>query len=180
VANCAGAWAVGIARALGEDIPCAVKASMMIVTERLPRFCEPTVGATSRSLSFKQSAAGTVVIGGGLQGRADAAAETSVVDFRNLSSGARTASDLFPIVKDARIVRTWCGIEARTPDEIPVIGESGVVPGLFHSFGYSGHGFQLAPAAGLAVAELMLRGQTNLPVAAFTPARFNDTARAVA
>ena len=174
VANCAGAWAVEIARALGEEIPCAVKASMMVVTERLPKFCEPTVGATSRSLSFKQSAAGTVVIGGGLQGSADAAAETSVVNFRNLSQGARTASELFPIVRGARIVRTWCGIEARTQDEIPVIGESTVVPGLVHSFGYSGHGFQLCPAAGLAVAELMLRGQTNLPVAAFSPARFTQ------
>lgn len=172
VANCAGAWAVEIARRLGEEIPCTVKASMMIVTERLPRFCEPTVGATGRSLSFKQSAAGSVVIGGGLQGRADAAAETSLVDFGNLSAGARTASDLFPVVRNARIVRTWCGIEARTPDEIPVIGESGMLPGLFHSFGYSGHGFQLSPAAGLAVAELMLRGHTNLPVAAFAPGRF--------
>jgi sarcosine oxidase subunit beta len=130
------------------------------------------VGATGRSLSFKQSAAGSVVIGGGLQGRADAAAETSLVDFGNLSAGARTASDLFPVVRNARIVRTWCGIEARTPDEIPVIGESGMLPGLFHSFGYSGHGFQLSPAAGLAVAELMLRGHTNLPVAAFAPGRF--------
>jgi sarcosine oxidase subunit beta len=172
VANCAGAWAKDLAGSLGEDIPCGVKASMMIVTERLPKFCDPTVGATSRSLSFKQTASGTVVIGGGLQGRADAAAERSVVNFANLAAGARTAAELFPVVRDARIVRTWCGIEARTPDEIPVIGESLMVPGLFHSFGYSGHGFQLAPAAGLAVAELMLRGQTNLPVTPFTPARF--------
>ena len=180
VANCAGAWAIELARSLGEPIVCGVKASMMVVTERLPRFCEPTVGATGRSLSFKQTSSGSVVIGGGLQGRADAAAERSVVDFRNLAIGARTASDLFPIVRGARIVRTWSGIEARTPDEIPVIGESILVPGLFHSFGYSGHGFQLAPAAGLAVAELMLRGATNLPVAPFTPARFAAPSAAAA
>jgi sarcosine oxidase subunit beta len=172
VANCAGAWARELARGLGEDIPCGVKASMMVVTERLPRFCEPTVGAAGRSLSFKQTPSGTVLIGGGLQGKADPVAERSVVNFGTLAQGARTAAELFPIVKDARIVRTWCGIEARTPDEIPVIGESTLLPGLFHSFGYSGHGFQLTPAAGLAMAELMLRGQTNLPVAPFTPARF--------
>jgi sarcosine oxidase subunit beta len=172
VANCAGAWARDLAALAGETIPCAVKASMMIVTERLPRFCEPTVGSANRALSFKQTESGTVVIGGGLQGVADAATETSRVRFANLSAGARTAAQLFPIVARARITRTWSGIEARTPDEIPVIGESQVLPGLFHSFGYSGHGFQLCPAAGLAVAELMLRGATNLPVAAFTPARF--------
>lgn len=178
VANCAGAWARNVAALVGEDIPCGVKASMMIVTERLPRFCEPTVGAAGRALSFKQSAAGTVVVGGGMQGKADAAAETSVVNFRNLGTSARTVTDLFPVMKGARIVRTWCGIEAKTADEIPVIGESEKLPGLFHSFGYSGHGFQLSPAAGLAVAELMLRGQTNLPVAAFAPGRFHAAAEA--
>lgn len=171
VANCAGMWAAGIARGVGDDIPCRPRASMMMVTERVPRFVEPTIGATSRPLSFKQSASGTLVIGGGLQGRCDPATETSVVDFRNLARGARTVTDLFPAVRDVRIVRTWCGIEAETPDGVPVIGESPACPGLIHSFGYSGHGFQLAPAAGAAVAELLAHGSTNMPVAAFAPAR---------
>ncbi len=173
VANCAGAWATAIARMAGEEIPCGVKAALMMVTERLPPFCAPTVGPTSRALSFKQTAVGTVVIGGGHQGLNDPAAETSTVLFGNLAHAARIAAELFPIVAGARIMRTWTGTEARTPDEIPVIGESRAMPGLFHSFGYSGHGFQLSPAAGAAVAELMARGATNLPVAPFTQARFD-------
>ena len=172
VANCAGAWARDFAALAGDDIPCGVKASMMIVTERLPHFVNPTVGSASRPLSFKQTAAGTVLIGGGIQGRADLATERSVVDFRGLAQGARTAMGLFPAMRGARIVRTWSGIEARTPDEVPVIGESPACPGLFHSFGYSGHGFQLAPAAGAAVAELMARGATNLPISGLEPGRF--------
>jgi sarcosine oxidase subunit beta len=146
---------------------------MMIVTERLPPFCTPTVGPTARALSFKQTAAGTVVIGGGHQGLNDPATETSTVLFGNLAHAARIAAELFPIVAGARIVRSWTGTEARTPDEIPVIGESRTLPGLFHSFGYSGHGFQISPAAGAAVAELMARGATNLPIAPFTQARFD-------
>jgi sarcosine oxidase subunit beta len=172
VANCAGAWATRIARMAGEEIPCGVKASMMIVTERLPPFCTPTVGATSRALSFKQTAAGTVVIGGGHQGRNDPEAETSIVLFDRLAHAARIAAEIFPCVAGARITRSWTGTEARTPDEIPVIGESRTTPGLFHSFGYSGHGFQLGPAAGAAVAEMMARGATNLPVAPFHHDRF--------
>jgi sarcosine oxidase subunit beta len=172
VVNAAGAWATRIAALAGETIPCGVKASMMIVTERLPRFVEPTVGATSRSLSFKQTDAGTVLIGGGHQGRCDVEREVSVPDFRNLAKGAEVATALFPRMRGVRIVRTWSGIEARTADEIPVIGPSAVAPGLFHSFGYSGHGFQLAPAAGAAVAELVARGATNLPIAPFAVDRF--------
>jgi sarcosine oxidase subunit beta len=75
-------------------------------------------------------------------------------------------------MRGIRIVRTWCGIEARTADEIPIIGPSAVAQGLFHSFGYSGHGFQLAPAVGAAVAELIATGATNLPIAPFAVTRF--------
>jgi len=178
VANCAGAWAPAIARMAGEPMRCGVKASMMIVTERLPHFVSPTVSSASRPLSLKQTKLGTVLIGGGHQGRADVAAETAVVDFRNLARAARIAAELFPLIRGARILRSWCGIEARTPDEIPVIGESTTCPGLVHSFGYSGHGFQLAPAAGAAVAEIMIRGTTNLPVAAFSPGRLLERAAA--
>jgi sarcosine oxidase, subunit beta len=172
VANCAGAWAPAIARMAGEEIPCGVKASMMIVTERLPPFCTPTVGPTARALSFKQTAAGTVLIGGGHQGSSDPQSETSTVLFGSLAKAARIAAELFPCVAGARILRSWTGTEARTADEIPVIGESRTMAGLFHSFGFSGHGFQLGPAAGAAVAEMIARGATNLPIAPFTQARF--------
>jgi sarcosine oxidase subunit beta len=172
VANCAGAWAPQVALMAGEAIPCGAKASMMIVTERLPRFCEPTVGATGRALSFKQTEAGTVLIGGGHQGRNDLAAETSTVLFDSLAHAARIAAEIFPMMAGVRMVRSWAGIEARPPDDIPVIGESRTCPGLFHAFGFSGHGFQLAPAAGAAVAELLARGATNLPIAPFHQARF--------
>lgn len=172
VANCAGAWASGLAAAIGEPIPTTPKASMMIVTERLPRFCEPTVGSQSRALSFKQTDEGTVVIGGGHQGSNDLGAETASVDFSNLAHAARIAGEIFPLVRGAKIIRSWTGIEARTPDQVPVLGESRALPGLFHSFGYSGHGFQLSPAAGAAMAELMARGATNLPIDGLSPHRF--------
>jgi sarcosine oxidase subunit beta len=178
VANCAGAWAADFARTLGDDIPCEAAPLMMIVTERLPRFVEPTVGATSKPLSFKQTDAGTVLIGGGLLGRADTATETSVLNFSNLARSARIASSIFPLMHGARMVRAWCGMEATTPDELPVLGESPSCPGVFHSFGYSGHGFQLSPAAGAAVAELIMRGETNLPVAGLSPIRFMHRAAA--
>lgn len=172
VVNAAGAWARDIAALAGEVIPCGVKASMMIATERLPAFLDATVGAAGRPLSFKQTAEGTVLIGGGHQGRCDPATETSVVDFRKLAVAARIATDLFPHMSGVRILRCWTGIEAQTQDDIPVIGGSAVAPGLFHSFGYSGHGFELFPAVGVALAELILRGATNLPIAAFAVDRF--------
>ena len=57
------------------------------------------------------------------------------------------------------------------PDRNPVIGPSGTTPGLFHAFGFSGHGFQLVPVVGAIIADLVTTGATTREIAAFTPLR---------
>lgn len=172
VINCAGAWGSRIAALAGEIIPLVTRCSMMIVTERLPHFIDPVVGATGRKLSFKQTAQGSVLIGGGHQGTPDLDAGTYRINTQNLARGAAAAVALFPQMRGVRVVRSWAGLEAQTPDNIPVIGSSTTAPGLIHSFGYSGHGFQLGPIAGSAVADLVLHGATNLPIGPFSAVRF--------
>jgi len=170
--NAAGAWASSLARLAGDVLPLKTRASMMLVTERLPPLVKPVVSAVSRKLSFKQTPAGSILIGGGQQGRVDLERELSWIDVPNLARAAIAAAALFPQVRGARIVRSWCGIEAETPDAIPVIGFSDSAPGLIHVFGFSGHGFQLGPICGVAVAELAMHGNTRLPIADFAPRRF--------
>jgi sarcosine oxidase subunit beta len=58
------------------------------------------------------------------------------------------------------------------PDDIPVIGKSRTTSGLFHAFGFSGHGFQLGPVMGVVLSELILDGTTPTPIEAFDIARF--------
>lgn len=171
IVNAAGAWAGRVAAMVGDDIPLGVKASMMIVTERIAPLLRPVVSVVGRPLSFKQSGQGTLVIGGGLQGCADIDAQRSTVDFRELAKGARAAHDLFPAIGALRIVRAWAGIEAKTADLLPVIGPSPTAPGVFHAFGYSGHGFQLVPVVGAIIAELVVHGGTNRNIAGLTPER---------
>lgn len=179
VVNAAGAWAGRLAALFGDAIPLGVRASMMIVTERLAPLLDPVVSVVGRALSFKQASQGTLVIGGGLQGTADLDRERSTVDFRQLAKGARAAGDLFPAVRGVRIARCWTGIEAETRDHIPVIGPSPNAPGLVHAFGFSGHGFQLVPVVGAILAELVCEGRTRREIAAFAPGRLMQE-RAVA
>jgi sarcosine oxidase subunit beta len=70
-------------------------------------------------------------------------------------------------MRGATIVRAWAGIEARMPDDIPVIGASASAQGVYHQFGFSAHGFQLGPGVGALMAELVATGATNLPIAPF-------------
>lgn len=75
-------------------------------------------------------------------------------------------------MQGARLVRSWCGIEAETVDHLPVLGRSLAADGIIHSFGYSGHGFQLGPICGSVVADLAIHGATNLPIAGLGLERF--------
>lgn len=172
VVNCAGAWAGRLAERLGEPVPEDAMAPMMIVTSRLPRFCDAVVGAVGRPLSFKQMPNGTVVIGGGRLGTPYPDEDLTELDFSELRHTARTAAEIFPIMREATVVRAWAGIEGRMPDEIPVIGPSSTEPGVFHAFGYCGHGFQLGPVVGSLMSELIATGSTNLPIAPFRIDRF--------
>ena len=175
VVNAAGAWSGRIAAMVGDDIPLDTKASMMIVSERLAPMIEPVVSIMGRSLSFKQSDQGTLVIGGGLQGIPDLDAETSAVRMGILSKGARAATDLFPCVRDIRIVRVWSGLEAKTKDMLPVVGAAVNAPGVFHAFGYSGHGFQLVPVVGAALTDLIVSGSTRRAIGALNAQRLMAT-----
>ncbi len=176
--NCAGAWADVIAGWLGETVPLQPVGLMMIVTARVPHFNDPVVGLASRALSFKQTEHGSVLIGGALRTTADRDRETTRLDYARLARSGRTVSDVFPDLREIPVVRFWAGIEAYMPDEIPVIGPSRTSPGVFHAFGFSGHGFQLGPIVGRILAELASGAGSNLRLEPFDIGRFSgDEAR---
>jgi sarcosine oxidase subunit beta len=175
--NCAGAWAGEISDWLGEYAPVKREALMLSVTERIAPFIEPVVGATARPLSFKQSANGTVIIGGGFRGFVDYVADQAEVTVAHLASNFKIVIDLFPTMRDVRIVRTWAGLEAVMPDDIPVLGRSSRHANVIHSFGYSGHGFQLSTITGEIVRDLALGREPALPIAPFSIDRFQAGAK---
>jgi sarcosine oxidase, subunit beta len=170
--NAAGAWGGRIAAQLGEPVPVETVAPMLMITSPVPRFIEPVVILRGRKLSFKQFANGTVLIGGGHLATPYPETNETVLDWRKLQESARTVWELFPVMRAATIVRAWAGIEARTRDDLPVIGPSAKHEGLFHQFGFSLHGFQLGPGTGAAIAELIATGNTNTPLDGLRIERF--------
>ncbi len=170
--NCAGAWAGRVATVLGEPVPVKAGAPMLMISERLPRFIEPVIGATSRKLSFKQMQNGTLLIGGAHMAELDFERQTTDMNWVKLAVSARTVMALFPQLENVRIVRTWAGIEAFMPDNLPVISRSSTSPDAYHAFGFSAHGFQLSPVVGRIMSELILDDQTGLPVEPFSIKRF--------
>ncbi len=171
VVNCAGAWGGRIAAMLGEPVPIQAQALMLMITARVKPFINPVLGAQGQKLSFKQFANGSVLIGGGYQGRADPKTNRTELDFKGLAASAATAAQLFPGLRGVQIIRSWAGIEGVLEDGIPVIGAS-ANDGAFHAFGFCGHGFALSPIVGKIITDLIVHEQSPLPIEAFSIGRF--------
>jgi len=176
--NASGAWGRRVAAALGDEVPLYFAAYMMTMTSCLPAFVGPVVIGSGRPISFKQMPNGAVMMGGGYAGQGDLDTGNVRTNVEHLSYNVRTGLALFPILAQASIARSWCGLEGVLPDHIPVIGKSAHAPDAFHAFGFCGHGFQLAPGVGALMAELIAEGQSNLSVEAFRPDRFAMSAAA--
>lgn len=174
VINCAGAWGSEIAARLGETLPIKITALSMMVTARVKPFITPVVIGIDQPLSFKQSAVGSLVIGGGILGKPCLDEGTSFTVMDRMVSSAAATINAFPGLAGVPVVRTWTGLEGATADGIPFIGPSRLHSGLWHVFGFCGHGFQLAPAVGEAVAQSLVSGVLDPRLAPFAVDRLHQ------
>lgn len=173
---CAGAWSGPFAAAFGEAAPLEVRGPQLSVTEPLPYFIAPSTSIASKSrddhVYFRQITRGNVVIGGPRHGPASAETARANVLPENLLIQMETLRSLAPALANARIIRSWSGVECYTPDAQPVMGPSPSVAGLYYAYGFSGAGFQIGPAVGETMAELIDRARAPVSLEDFSPRRF--------
>jgi len=77
-----------------------------------------------------------------------------------------------PVLLDAPLAGGWWGDYEMTPDHNALVGETAAAPGRFlYATGFSGHGFQLAPAVGEIVRDLYLRREPFVDVSPLAAGR---------
>lgn len=170
--NAAGAWATDVAGWFAESAPIVPAGPPQFVTDALPRFIRPSVQAVDGSIIFRQTPQGQVVAAGYPRGPSDPVANRAPVDPRRILAAMGHLLHAVPRLHGARLMRVWSGIEAYLPDMLPIIGPSMTTPGLWHAFGFCGHGFQISPGVGAVLADLLLEGTTPTPLDLFGIARF--------
>ena len=168
--NCAGAWAGPLAAQFGDVVPLSSGHPVMAVTETLPPFLNFSLGVEGGGAYARQVVRGNCVIGGGQGFALDD--QQARAGSRSLVTLMQQTLDLLPALRHAHIIRTWSGTEGYLPDRLPVIGPSTTTPGLLHAFGFAGGGFQLGPAVGAVLADLVRDGKTATPIEAFSASRF--------
>ena len=152
-----GVWTNALTAALGCEVPVAVRGPQMLLTTPGPPRLTPTLTAVNRALSLKQLASGEYFIGGGWP--TDVVEDNDRLACRvrpeSVDGSWAVATDIVPSVADQRVERHWGGLEAESVDGVPFIGPAPGLEGVFLAVGFSGHGFQLSPAVGRAVADLV-------------------------
>jgi sarcosine oxidase subunit beta len=177
---CAGAWGDKLSAAFGEPVPMTPHGPSMGVTEPMPYGIIPVVGVSTKVahevVYFRQVKRGNIVFGGGLRGPAYPDLKRAYVLPENILRQLRELRRLAPVLGKLQVLRTWSGIEGYMRDDLPVMGPSRRVSGLYYAFGFCGHGFQLGPGVGDVMAELIATGATSTPIDPFLIQRF-DTAQ---
>jgi len=167
----AGAWSDALATGVGLHLPIRTAVYQMLrstPTENIK--LGPVLGCVGRRLSLKQLADGTFLLGGGWPG--DATDDRLGYRLREASIVANwsTACDILPPLRTLRVAQAWCGLEAQSVDELPLIGPAPGFEGLLLAVGFSGHGFAIAPAVGRAVAD-QLAGRPTPELDGLSPNR---------
>ncbi len=155
-------------RDFGIHIPLICRVNQVSVTERMPPIMRRVVGVATGQLTLKQSQNGTVIIGGGWQGKGDPERGGYEVIPENLIGNLRLASYAVPALRKARVVRTWLGLEGNTEDAMPIVGELPGAPNAFVIGGVRG-GFTIGPFMGMLLAQHILGQQPEMPI--FDPTR---------
>jgi glycine oxidase len=86
----------------------------------------------------------------------------------------RAALELVPELANAEIVETWAGLRPGTPDDLPILGPTGI-EGLLAATGHYRNGILLAPVTAKLIKNWIVRGKADSGVEKFSPMRFSVT-----
>lgn len=172
--NAAGMWSLPLARSFGEDAPMFSAGPIQMVTEPVAHFIDPVIHSVDGHIIFRQAKAGNIVVAGHPRVPVDDVNRLSRVPPDKTLRNMRRLLNAAPCLLPQNVIRIWTGIEGYMPDMLPVLGASETTTGLFHSFGWSGHGLQCAPAAAEALAELVVENRSTIDLSPFAIGRFKS------
>lgn len=159
-----GVWLEPMAAWFGVRLPITVLINQLAVTERIGPAIRTQLGIANGLLSLKQFDNGTVLVGGGWQGRGgrhDGRGDGFIPE--NLIGNLRLAAFVVPKLRRARIVRAWLGLEAKTADEMPALGPLPGVDGAW-IIGCAHSGYTTGPYLGQLLADAILGRAPALPL----------------
>jgi sarcosine oxidase subunit beta len=171
ILNSAGVWSKQIFQMIGIDMPITLDPMQVMVTEQAAPIFPHVITHTKGNLTLKQVDSGNVVIGGGWKSVGDVEKNVKKVKYESMKGNIQYACRVIPALKNLNLIRCWAGLEGRSPDFLPLLGQLNKVPGFYSACCIKG-GQTLGPLLGRTIAELMVEGKTPLAMEDFDVNRF--------
>jgi heterotetrameric sarcosine oxidase gamma subunit len=179
---CCGLWSWALARSMGVDLALHAAEHVWMRT--------PAVDRPVWDLPFVRDLDGHVYVRGYRDslligafepnGKPKSAAEIGLdfafgefaPDLEHVAEPLERARERMPLLRELEIERHLNAPESFTPDNLPLVGETAEVPGLFVAAGMNSQGILLGPGIGRAVAEWISEDGPTQDLGDLHPGRF--------
>ncbi|WP_332681644.1 NAD(P)/FAD-dependent oxidoreductase [Bosea sp. (in: a-proteobacteria)] len=111
---------------------------------------------------------GQFLIGGS---REDHCADQAT-DARTVAAILRDALDLYPPLRERRVLRTFAGVRTASCDGLPIVGPHPHLKGVMIATGFEGDGICLGPFMGASAARMILGEAPGIDLSLLAPRRF--------
>ena len=182
VLNASGTWSGEVARLAGVHLPVLPRRGFVLVTQPLPPVVRHKVygaGYVADVASSDEALQTSPVVEGTPSGTVLIGASRERVGFDRtpslpvLARLAAAAAGLFPVLRDASLIRAYAGFRPYCPDHLPVLGPDPRAPGLWHACGHEGAGIGLSVGTGSLIAQALTGQPPELDLQPFRPERFD-------
>lgn len=168
---CAGPWSQKLGELLEIDIPVYPVRGQLLIFEMKERLisCPIIMGGASESFYLGPKPdglyAGTTLEEAGF----DVSCSPEALDRI-----AEQVAQIVPQVTQLPIKGSWAGLRPATKDKMPILGLAPGWDNLYLATGHFRKGILLAPWTGRTMTDLILGRKPEMPLDAFSPARFNQ------
>ena len=176
VISTAGPWSGPLLQRIGVRLPLVPSRHQIMIVERAAEVPAPLTYIAPGSLYFRPDRPGLTLVGYGAgEDGADPDHYRDAVDDDIKVQGAAALAARYPAFEQAGMRRGYAGCYTMTPDGKMIVDAAPGISGLYIGAGFSGTGFKLSPAVGIALAELATGGYAvSVDISAFRAGRFAE------
>ena len=177
-------WTNRLLAEVGKQLPIKSFVHQRYLTEPLAKATElPAVNANPYEAYLRPANGNRILVGGETPDRQELATPSVAFRMGELSAPSGFSDNLrdkvkplLPLLERHAFKDEKVGLISFAMDGEPILGSVPELPGLFVGASFHSGGFGYNPVAGKLLAELATKGETELDIAAFSPARFSAAA----